>query len=197
MENLSIKCANKINKYTKKNGLEFEKMKLGIEIFLINISKLLIVISISYILNLFLFTLIIISSFCFIRRTAFGLHAMNSIVCTVVTIAAFVGAPYISKYIMLNNYMVTLLFIISILILYKYAPSDTEARPILGEKLRRNLRRDSLLSGCTLLLLALVIDNRSIKTLITLGTLMECISIHPLIYKICGRRYKNYEKYEN
>jgi len=169
MENLSIKCTHKINKYLKKDGLELKKMRLGIEILLINISKFLIVMTMAWILNLIPLTLVIISSFSFIRKAAFGLHARNSIVCTVSTTVIFVGGAYISKYIILNNYLVSLLMVMSMFILYKYAPADTEARPILVEKHRKKLKKEAILSTCTLLLVALIIDNRSIKTLITLG----------------------------
>lgn len=195
-ERLAEGITSKFNRQLNKEGLELVKMKLGLEILLINITKFLIVFITAAQLNLLKEALFMSLVFASVRRTAFGLHAKNSIVCTIVSLAMFVAGPYVCQYIKLDNYTVFGIFTGMNLILYKYAPADTESHPILGKKLRKKLRKETVLTGTLLMLIALIIPSQQVKALITLAVAFEVISILPIIYKLLNRRYKNYEKYE-
>lgn len=190
------KIVMKFNKQLNKEGLELAKMKLGLEIIFINISKFAVIFLVASYFNLLRESLFISFVFGIIRRTAFGLHAQNSMVCTLVTMVMFVAGPYISYYIKLNNYIVLTIFTIMIFLLYRYAPSDTENHPILGEKLRLKLRKETVLKAIFFMIIALIVPNQVIKVMIILAIGFEVISILPITYKILNRGYKNYEKYE-
>ncbi len=198
--NLTEKLANavtvKLNRHLKKEGLELMKMKLGVEIIFINVTKFLIVFTAAALFGLLKEALFMSLIFGSVRKSAFGLHAKNSIVCTLVTFLMFVGGSYISHSIKLNNYLILLIFTVLNILLFKYAPADTENHPILGRKLRKKLRKEAVTVGILLMCLAMIVSNQLIKSLIVLSVGYEVISILPITYKILNRGYKNYEKLE-
>ena len=196
MERLSEIITLKINRYLNKEGLELQKMKLGFEILLINISKFFIIFLIATKFNLLKESLLMTFVFASVRRSAFGLHAKSSIICTLTCITLFVFGAHLSYYLNFTNYIVISIFTLVNILLYKYAPGDTEYHPLLGEKLRYKLKKDSVITGIVWMVLALIVPNSVIKTLITLSTVFEVITILPITYKILNRGYRNYEKYE-
>jgi accessory gene regulator B len=196
MEKIAEIIIVKTNNHLKKEGIELQKMKLGLEIILINLSKFIVIFVVAAYFNLLKETLFMSVIFGSIRRNAFGLHAKNSIVCTIISLIMFVFGACLGYQIRLNNYMVFIIFTAISILLYKYAPGDTENHPILGAKLRNKLRKQSVVTGVFLMIIAIVIPINEVKSLITLAASFEVISILPLTYKILNRGYKNYEKYE-
>lgn len=198
--NLTEKFVNfatmKLNKNLKKDGLELMKMKLGVEIICINITKFIIVFAVAALLGLIKEAIFMCLIFGSVRRSGFGLHAKNSIVCTMVTLLMFVGGSYVSYSIRMNNYLIFGVFLVLNLLLFKYAPGDTENHPILGKKLRQKLKKETVIAGIALMILAMIVPSQLIKSLITLSVSYEVISILPITYKIFNRGYKNYEKFE-
>lgn len=172
------------------------KMKLGIEIILINLSKLIVIFLVAAQVNLLKESLFMILVFASIRKSSFGLHAQNSIVCTITSLTIDVFGAFISYYITLNNFMVFIIFVFINICLYRYAPADTENHPLIGKKLRQNLRRQSVTVGIILMILTLIIQNPTVKAMIIIATGAQVISILPITYRILNRGYKNYEKYE-
>ena len=150
-ERLAERITMRLNVKVKKEGVELAKMRLGLEILFININKLGIVFLIASHFNFLKESIFMMLVFASIRSGAFGLHAKRSVICTLITSAMFVAGPYISYRIQLNNYMVAVAFIIITFCFYKYAPADTENHPILGEKLRLKLRKETVLKSLVLL----------------------------------------------
>lgn len=196
MEKLAEIIILKINKVTNKEGLELQKMKLGMEILLINISKFLIVFFVAFKLNLIIEAFIIMIVFGTLRSNAFGLHSISSIACTVTTLLLFVGGGYLSHYFILSRYIVFLIFAVINILLYQYAPADTEHHPLLGQGFRNSLRNKAVIIGVILMVIALIVPSETIRNLITLASFAEVISILPITYKILNRGYRNYEHYE-
>lgn len=195
MEILAEKITIKINNKLNKQGLELQKMKLGVEILLINISKMTIIFTLAASLNLLKESIFMSIIFAFIRSTSFGIHAKKSIVCTIITSIMFIGAGALSNYLTVTNYNVIVIFTILNILLYKYAPADTENHPLLGEDFREKLRKKTVIKAMILMVLAIVVPN-NIKILIILAVLEQTLSILPITYKLLKRGYKNYEKYE-
>lgn len=196
IEALSDMFAEKLNESLQKEGIELVKMKLGIQIILIDLSKMIVIFSIAVVFNLLKETAFLFFIFAVARKNAFGVHARNSLVCTVSSTFLFVFGAYASSYIVFNNAEIMLLFSIMNVLIYKYAPADTENRPLLGRKFRDKLKKNAVITGIFLMLLALIFKSPLIKTLITLAYSYEVISILPITYKILKRRCKNYEQYE-
>ncbi|WP_455822600.1 accessory gene regulator B family protein [Clostridium butyricum] len=196
MERLAETIVNNMNSYLHKEGLEIQKMKLGMEILLINISKLIIIFLVAAAFHLLGRTIFILLIFTIIRRNTFGLRAKNSFICTLVSLLIFVFGSYLSYYLKFNNYMVFILFTIINILLYKYAPADTENHPLFSADLRNKLKKDSVITGIILMIFTLLIPNNAIKTLVSLAAISAVTLILPITYNLLKRSYKNYENYE-
>lgn len=197
MERVADIITNKINYSLHKEGLELQKMKLGIEILLINISKFIIIFTTAATFNLLKEAIFMSVIFASIRRNAFGIHAKNSFMCTLVSLSMFVFGSYISYYLKFNNYEVFSIFTIVNTLLYKYAPADTENHPLIGANLREKRKKEAVITGVVLMLIALLIPNSLVKTLMSLAVIFAVILILPVTYRLMKRGYRNYEKYES
>lgn len=195
-EEIALKLVTRINRHNGIDNLHFIKMKYGLEVLLINLFKTFLILIMAEVLGILKGTLIIMLSFAFIRSYAFGVHAKSSINCTIVTFLCFFIGANIPKFLNINNYKVLIMFIITMSLLFLYAPADTEERPLVGKNLRRKLKRKALLSGSILMILALYISDPALKFFISYGALCESFIITPIVYKLFNRRYKNYEHYK-
>lgn len=195
-ERVSDIIVERLNRSLNKEGLELIKMRLGIQIVLINLTKFIVIFFIAAQFNLLkeaIFMSLVLGS---VRRSSFGIHSNNSIVCTIITSIVFLFGPYLSYNLELNNYFVFIIFLVINLLLFKYAPADTEKHPLLGKKLRSKLKRQSVTTGIFLMILTLAIPIQSIKIMIVISVSAQVVSLLPITYKILNRGYKNYEKYE-
>jgi len=185
-----------IKKRTSIDELEYLKIKLGIEVILINLMKGIIVYGGALVLNIFYLTLIFHSSYLFIRSKSHGLHAETSANCTIISVILFVLLPYISKDMIFSDFFIFIIFVISFCCLICYAPADTGNQPLIGREKRGELRKQSLIRCVILLLITLGVQNSIMKVMITLGVISQIIFILPVTYKLLKRSYNNYEKYE-
>lgn len=172
------------------------KVKYGLEIILINVMKFAIVYGISLATGLLLQTVTVHTSYLWLRRYSFGLHATKTLNCTLISLAMFVLAPFVFQNIPSNNWIVLGTFAFILLNMFLFAPADTESLPLIGEKHRKTLKRKAMIGTLILTGIALLIPFAEMKTLIMVGSLFQVISINPLSYKLLKRRYRNYEKYE-
>ena len=195
-ESLASKIALWINKERDGEHIRYLKMKLGIETLLINTMKSVLVYGLALLFNMLLETLIVHATYYAVRRISFGLHASTSFRCSMISVMLFVGLPYICSYIMIGNDMVLITGLISAVLLYRYAPADTDKFPLLGAKRRKKLRMASVRTAVILTLIALLCPSHTVKTLMMTGMLLQIISILPVTYKILKRSVRNYEKYE-
>jgi len=196
VEYISKKISSILCQEVELEEINYLKLKLGIEVFLINVTKGMIVYGVAIVFGLFIPTLLLHSSYFAVRKVSFGLHAKSSFHCTFISLLFFVAIPYLSKDIIFSDIFIKSIFTIYLLCFYLYAPADTENYPILGEGNRRKLRNKSILTCLVLMIIVITSSNSMLKTLITLGVALQIIQILPLTYKILKRGYKNYEKYE-
>lgn len=196
-ESLASTMAERMNKERDGEYIDYLKMKLGLEMLLINLAKIGLVYGVALTFHLMWQTLIMHGAYFAIRRTAFGLHANNSIICSILSLALFIGIPFLSQnYIMLDNYMVGILGFIFTALLYRYAPADTDKFPLLGKERREKLRRITVTACLIIVLIALVCPSPVVKSLLMLGVMSQVIMVLPITYKLLKRSYNNYENYE-
>lgn len=171
-----------------------------IEVIIINLTKVTLLLIVSLIFNILMETAITLGAFIILRKYAFGWHAKSSINCSLIGIISFAGIPlFINKY---GHYIDTLSFsllfpllLISLVIIYKYSPADTENNPIIEEYIRNKLRTKALATVTLLYVLIFLIPTLEIKIFLLLGVWLELIVITPVFYKIMNRRFNNYEQY--
>lgn len=195
---LAVSWTSKLNQYTQKEGVELQKMTLGMEIFLHNIPRLVLLAVVAVLLGVLPQFAAILLPFSWIRKYACGLHARNGLNCTVVSLLLFVAVPFVlhALDIQMNAGTLVLVFVLISICLFKYAPADTAARPILGEKKRARLKRNSVIASIVLLILALLLLNETFYGHVALGVIYATVSVLPITYKILGRSMKNYEQHE-
>lgn len=194
MTKITDSLALYVNKYAKKDEKEFKEMRYGLFVLIVNITKISMLMLTAYFLGIFKYTMTYFLCFFIVRAFAFGVHTRKSITCTILSFIVFLGGTYLSLFLKLNNYNIIFIFIISYILLYKYAPADTEERPIINAKFRKELKIKSICCMTILLIAALILKNSIYKSIITLACFSEALFITPCIYKILGREYNNYER---
>lgn len=188
--------ADKLNVHLKVKDLEYEKLKLGLYVLLLNLPKLVLTLMLSAYFNILVEVVIMIISHNWLRQTAFGAHAKNPTVCLFITLIMFITPPVLLKEVKCNNYTTLLIFLIFDILFYKYAPADTENHPLLGEEYRNKLKMRTLIRSISLMVVTLIIPYKNLKTLVLVTGMYTIIGILPITYKILKKRYNNYEIYE-
>ena len=185
-----------INCHINKKGIELRKMEIGMETVIINVSKFILVYLLAAIFNVLPQTFIVHLSFFLVKLFSFGLHALNSTVCTLISCCLFVLIPFALSGMGIGNYSVAVVFAAVIFVLYRYAPADTKARPIIGATKRKKLKKKAIACGLFLMAVALLLPDNGMKLLLTLGAVYQSVFILPITYKILKRSGKNYENFE-
>lgn len=183
-----------IRNNTYKDEEELEVIQYGIEVFLINLFKSFLLIGVASILGVAKPLIIMFFSFGCVRIFASGVHAPSTFICTLLNFACFLGGTYLCLYVLMDSMIRVAFFISSFVLLAKYAPADSEERPLVSRKLRHKLKLQSILTALVLLFAMLIVNNEIYKNLITCGVLLEAIMTTPVIYYVLGKGYRNYEK---
>ena len=187
---------NKIkNKYPKYSNNKIDEIMYGIESLYMMITKSFVIFLISYFLGIFKEIILIFISFNILRRFAFGVHAKNSITCLISSAGLFIICSFISKYSFIHLKYLLIFYLIMFIIVFIYAPSDTIKRPIINIKKRRKFKILSCLTVICYLLISIIFNNKLITNSLLLGSLIECLLILPITYKIYNTPYNNYKNY--
>ena len=187
---LAVAWTSSLNRYVQKEGIDLQKMTLGLEIILHNIPKLVLMTATAAFWGILPQTMITWLSFACIRRYSSGLHASNGITCTFMTLLMFVAAPIALQNLYIGATTLTAIFAIIGLALYKYAPADTASRPILGSKKRARLKKKAVVTSTIVLALSLLFVDSIYYVNIVTGAIYTVIVALPLTYQILGRSMK-------
>lgn len=186
-----------IKPYIKnKSEDDLEIAKYGLNLFFMELYKLPIFLGLAYFLGMLKYSILSYLLFGFMRSNAHGVHMKNGKLCLFYSCIAFFSTIYISRILLLPISIKILLSILILYILYKYAPADTEQRPLLNSLTRKKKKNSSLLVGFIYILISLICTNQTLSNIFLFVLLLECIAIHPITYKIFNRRYRNYEDFE-
>lgn len=193
---LTQKVVNYFKKYMTFEELEEEKLYLGVLNVIVNFIKTSIILILAACFSIVKEVLLMILVFALLRLYAAGLHAKKSISCTLTALIAFVGGAYLTLNFPINFRGAFLICVILSLLILKYAPADTENRPIIGPQHRKKLKRNAFIIAVVILVINLILKNVTFINLTMLAMLYQVISILPITYKILKRSYRNYEEYE-
>ncbi|MDS0526340.1 accessory gene regulator B family protein [Clostridium sp. SHJSY1] len=192
-DNLSKKITNFIGETLSSSTDDLEKIEYGIKVIFANLFKMLILFFIAYMLGILKYTTVALTIFAILRIFACGVHASSSIQCIIIIHALFLGNVYASMYITLSKLSFSLIFLISVILTYSYAPADTSERPLVSKKLRNSLKFKSIMTIVISFIICIFIKDSIYINIITFGILEESLSITPISYKILGKTYNNYE----
>jgi len=177
----------------------FDRVKYGLEILYISITKTLIILGIAAMFGCFIDTLLFFLLITPLKTFSYGLHAKNSMYCYILSIIVFIIIPQI----ILNfniNFNIIIKIILSIFSLFsmiKFAPADTCKRPLINKKHRYKLKFISIIISLIYILFVFILENKYMCTLILLALVMQSIFINPFTYKIFRLPYANYKVYIN
>lgn len=191
--NYAIASIRKNGDYTKE---KLEEIAYGLEAIYLTVTKMIILFGMAAILNVVKEFVLLLIFYNIIRVNAFGLHASKSIYCLISSTLLFIGGTYLCKNIKIPFKIMFIVAIICVMCLFKYAPADTEKRPIINIKKRKRFRLLSTLSGIIYVILIILFRNYSIVNYLWLGLVEAVIMILPVTYKIFNLPYDNYKRYK-
>lgn len=182
-----------IKKYRDCTSEEMELIIYGLEGIYLTITKAIIIFGVAFLLGIFKEVIILLISYNVIRSQAFGIHASKSIYCLISSLATFIGGVYICKYLAIPLYLMVIISVICVILLFLYAPADTEKRPIVNKKKRFRFKFLSVLLG--IIYTVLVVIYRDISNYLLVGMVIEVIMILPITYRLFNMSYDNYKNY--
>lgn len=196
MKNLIIsKQLNFIQKYNNFDNDKLEIIKYGLESIYILITKIIVVLIVSYLLGLLTETLIFLICYNFIRIPSFGLHATKSWICLVSSLLIFILLPFVCTIINFSFYAKIVIGLVGLFFIIKNAPADTYKRPIISKKRRFVFKVASTIIAITMIMFALFIKNQFLANSLLISIILQCFLISPTVYGIFKLPYNNYKKY--
>ena len=176
------------------DDIKLDEIRYGLEGIYLTITKTIFIFTICYLLNIFKDMILLLLFFNILRTTGFGLHAKKSWMCWLSSTIMFVILPLLAKNIIIQYNLKLFLGIFSIILIFLYAPADTEKRPLINKK-KRIIWKVVTTINCTILVIFSLITKEIISNLIIFGIYSEIILISPLTYKIFHLNYNNYKEY--
>lgn len=195
------KILNNIIKNIKKNNKDITEEKLeiieyGLESIYLTIFKIIIILLLAIILDIFKETILTLVFYNIIRFFAFGMHSKKSSHCLIMSLIFFIGGTYLGIYLNIPLYIKISLSIFSVLLISIYAPADTKKRPLINKKKRLRFKILSIIASSTLTILIIYFRNNPITNFMLLGLIEATIMILPITYKIFGLPYNNYKTFK-
>lgn len=179
MENVKVEkvsltehFAGKIAKWAQdpeENHLKYLKVKLGLETLFVNVSKIIVVYLFALFTGLLWQVFVFNASYILIRRVAGGMHAPNSLLCSVLSVITFIGIPYLATMYTLPTLFILIAFVCSAIILFLCAPYISKKNGDIFKDNKRTLRNQSLVTCFVLLGISLLVQDETFQTLVTSG----------------------------
>ena len=196
------KILNSIIKNIKNNNPHITEEKLeiisyGLESIYLTFTKIILIVVLSIILNIFKETMFLLLFYNIIRLFAFGLHAKNSFACLITSLTIFIGGVYLSLYLNIDIKIKIALAIISLILIAIYAPADTEKRPLINERKRKRFKILSIITSIIMTYFIITTKNNIMSNLMLTGYIAATIMILPITYKLYGLPYNNYKRYHD
>lgn len=180
------------------NDERAEVINYGLQLIIGEIPKLIIIITIAYILKVLDLSILVLILLLPYRTVSGGVHLQSHLGCIVATSVFYIGNAVLSKYIVLTKtveYIITgIVWMFSMIMIKLYAPADTEEVSILRKKERTTKKILSYIVMTLSLIASLIIKNTVISNLLLFGVLFQTVAITRLMYKITGNKY-GYEEY--
>lgn len=189
------KVIDNMNKYYNYDEEKTAEIRYGIESIYLLITKTIVIFSLAILLGIIKELVLLMIFYNLLRASGFGVHAKKSWHCWVSSSIIFLGVPMLMKYLILPN---SIMFIVSAffcLVILKYAPADTEKRPIINKKRRKIYKFCCFSTSLIFTISILFIENTVIQNSLMFSIIVESFMILPITYKIFNVKYDNYKMY--
>ncbi|MEJ7542503.1 accessory gene regulator AgrB [Staphylococcus intermedius] len=172
------KMALKLQQRQNLSHIEFLKVRLGMQVVVINTFKAIVTYGLALLLNIFLYTLIVHLTFLTLRTYSHGAHAKTSMLCHVQNIVAFVMLPWLIVQYDISFQFLLILSLLSALIVIKYAPAATKKRPIAPKKVK-GLKIKSIIVFVLLMTIACIVPP-PYNRFVVYGVLLQSFTLLPI-----------------
>jgi len=185
VEGISKKILNHLARNSAFSRTDYLKCKLGIETFLIDVSKLIIIYGLAFVIGLAWQVFIVHISYMGIRLFSHGAHCKTSLECTLVSSVMLIGATLVINKIQIPNIILLVMFMINFILLWRYAPSATKKNGIenKSERKKKILKYKALITNGIIFLISSLMP-RSIGVMLMTGAIMAALMTTPLLYKL-------------
>ncbi|ELD8083658.1 accessory gene regulator AgrB [Staphylococcus pseudintermedius] len=174
------KMALKLQQRQNLSHIEFLKVRLGMQVVVINSFKAVVTYGLALLLNIFLYTLIVHLTFLALRGYSHGAHAKTSMLCHVQNIASFVVLPWLIVQYDISFQFLLSLSILAAIIVIIYAPAATKKRPIAPGRVK-GLKIKSIIVFIILIALAFIIP-APYNRFVVYGVLLQSFTLLPIFY---------------
>lgn len=188
-------CMNIVNYDKRYDEEKLEIIRYGLEGLYLQITKIIIILLLSFILGIFKEVIIFLLIYNIIRTTSFGLHATKSWICLLSSTLIFIGLPIFCINFTIPIYIRVVISIITIVSVFKNAPADTQKKPIVNPKRRQFYKYSSTFIAILFAYCSILIDNSFLANCFVLAPLVQSFMIAPTIYRLFGLPYNNYLNY--
>ncbi len=174
-------------------------INFGVKLIFGELPKIVILFIIGFILQIGWYTLILFFLLAPYRSFTGGFHLKTHLGCMFTTCILYLVPILLAKFINIpQNYImyisVILIGILSIILITKYAPADTENIPILSKKERKSKKIKAYIALVILLLISVLIPDKIISWMLIYGIFLQNLTILPISYKLTKNKH-GYEVY--
>lgn len=174
------KLALKLQQRQNLSHIEFLKIRLGMQVVVINITKAIVTYGLALLLHVFLYTLVVHCSYAILRFFSHGAHAKNSIFCHIQNIVFFIVLPwFIVQYDISFVFMLCLAAIGWFLVML-YAPAATKKQPIAQHR-RKGLHFKSVIVMTLIIIISFVIP-APYQQLFLYGSILQSSTLLPIFF---------------
>ena len=177
-----------------------EIIMYGLQNIIGELPKGIIILIISYLFGILKLTLISMLIIIPYRSFSGGVHVKTHIGCIINTFVLYAGPAILAKFFVLqgiSKYIITfIVWAFCMTMLKLYAPADTENVPILRKQERRQKQIFSYIILTVEIIIALVINNPFLTSVIIIGDLIQTLTITRLAYNLADSKY-GHEVYAN
>lgn len=176
-----------------------EIIDYGLHLLIGELPKNFIILGIAYLLGIFKLTLITVILLLPYRAVSGGFHLKTHLGCIIGTTLIYCGVAKVSCYIVFYSQILKYITILSVwifgmIMVYLYAPADTENVPILSKKERKYKKIMSYIFLSIGLIASCIVPNNEISNILLLSYFVQSISITKIAYKLTKNKY-GYEVY--
>lgn len=171
----------------------------GVKLIIGELPKIIILFLIGFLLNIGWYTILLFFILAPYRGFTGGVHLKTHLGCMISTSILYLGPVALAKYITIQQ-NVTLYFatvitaVLSMVLITKYAPADTDSIPILSKTERRKKKTKAYIYLIVLLLISIFIPDKFISSMLIYGIIIQNLTVLPITYKLTKCKY-GYEVY--
>lgn len=177
------------------NNTRIAELKYGLHCMYTLITKFIVISAIALILGILKSYLIFIFFYNCLRMQGVGFHANTNLQCWILSIITFISFPLLSLAIEVNIIIQLIISLLFSLILIRYAPADTEKRPIINSNIRKR-KKIMMFFICLVYIITMMFStSQFLNNILMFALICEALFINPFIYKLFNQKYNNYKYY--